>query len=376
MKAKVASKTIRACAVILLALTLLVSTDILKGSTASEFHPIDPNRIPEVLTMISEQVRSNYERIKTWQGQTDFTMDTIYEGAEAERKFKTHTDGKGKTPNTVIWHIEGRSQFAVDLEKDFLYKKVVRENPPRYIDFKTGRDLGTKSTSSQKISIVTPEYYINRGPFTTREGFITSRKAVKKARGKGLTCTKLSAPVSDPRERFVGIQPIWEILPRLLQYINEHGELNVDGYRLKVEERTIRNLAEYRIQIPTRVSQPGHYRFITMVFSSAKGFNIVSYEVTDPNGKIFQRLTWEYELVSGVYLPSRTTEQIFERKNGELSYEAEYAFKNSQINRLIPAETFTYKNLGLKDGDKFIDKILGKEYTYQDGELIPAGRDK
>jgi hypothetical protein len=28
-------------------------------------------------------------------------------------------------------------------------------------------------------------------------------------------------------------------------------------------------------------------------------------------------------------------------------------------------------NLGLKDQDKLIDKILDKEYTYQNGQLIP-----
>jgi hypothetical protein len=36
----------------------------------------------------------------------------------------------------------------------------------------------------------------------------------------------------------------------------------------------------------------------------------------------------------------------------------------------LDKNTFTYKNLGLKNGDQFIDKILQKEYTYQNGELI------
>ena len=81
-------------------------------------------------------------------------------------------------------------------------------------------------------------------------------------------------------------------------------------------------------------------------------------------------------MVNGVYVPSRTTEQNFERKNGELSYEAKYTFKNAKTNHPISQETFTYKNLGLKNGDKFIDKILDKEYTYQDGDLISASEEK
>jgi len=355
---------------------LLVGTGILRGGSASEFHSVESKRIPEILTMISERVRRNYDGIKTWRGEEEFTIDTIYEGVAAERKFKTFTEGLGKIPDVLRRRIQGRSQFGIDLEKDFLYRKVVRENPPRYTDLESGRDLSPKSAPSGKISILTPEYYISLGPYTTREGLITSRKAVKKARekvsGKGLTCAKLSAPVSDPRERFVGTQPIWEILPQVVQHISEHGKWNVDGYALKLEERGADTLAAYRLQIPTRVSQPGYYRLTTWVFSSEKGFNIVLREETDSQGKLLHRNTWEYDLVNGIYVPSKATEQIFERKNGELSNEEEYIFRNCEVNKRIPEETFTYKNLSLKNGDKFVDKILGKEYTYQDGELIPA----
>jgi hypothetical protein len=376
MKDKITSKTIKACAVVLLILFSLTSAEGLKGNTASEFHPVDSNRIPEILNMISNQIRSNYERIKTWEGEKDFTIDRIYEGAAAERKFNTRTNGTGKTPNIVIRHIEGRHKFAVDLEKDILYTNVSRENPPYYMDFETRRDLGTKSAPSQQVSIVTPEYYINYGPHIMRDGAITSRKFVKKVRQKGVTCTNLSPPVSDPRESFMVEQPIWETFPRLLQYIELHGELSVDGYTLKVEERTIGNLTEYRIQIPGKVSVED-YLFVTMVFSSAKGFNIVSYEETDPKTGLFhKKKSWDYDLVNGVYVPSKTTEQIFERKNGELSYEEEYTFKNAKTNHHIPEETFTYKNLGMQNGDKFIDKILDKEYTYQDGQLILPSKNK
>lgn len=375
MKEKITSKTIKACSVVLLILFNLTSAEGLRGDIASEFQPVDSNQIPNVLTMISNRIRSNYERIKTWQGETNFTIDTIYEGSAAERKFKTHTDSTGKTPNTVIQHIEGRRQFAVDLERDFLYTKLIRENPPYYMDFETGRDLGTKVTGLQGISIVTPKYYINCRPHTMRDGAITSRKAVKKVRQKGLTCSNLSPPVSDPRECFTVGQPIWETFPRLLQYMELHGEVSVDGYTLKVEERTDGNLTKYRIQIPGKVSVED-YLFVTMVFSSLKGFNIVSYEETNPEGELLHKKTLDYDLVNGVYVPSKTTEQIFERKNGDLSYEATYTYNNLKVNQPIPAETFTYKNLGLKNGDKFVDKILNKEYTYQDGELISVSEEK
>jgi len=248
---------------------------------------------------------------------------------------------------------------------------VSRENPPYYTDFETGRDLGTKSAPSQKVSIVTPEYYINYGPHIMRDGAITSRKFVKKVRQKGLTCTNLSGPVSDPREHLVGRTPIWETFARVLQYMDVHGEVSVDGYAMKVEKCTNGNLTKYRIQIPGKVARE-NYAFVTRVFSSKKGFNNVLYEETNPEGQLLHKRSRDYDLIDGVYAPSKTTEQIFERNNGKLSYEEKYTFKNQKVNVPIPPETFTYKNLGLRNGDKFIDKIQDKEYTYQDGALVPV----
>ena len=358
------------CAIAVIALVTLVNAGISKGYTSSKFRLMDPNLIPDILTMISTHVRNNYEQIETWQGGNVFTIDRIYEGTAAEHKFNTCTDGAGEIHEVIKKRIEGWSQFAIDLEKDLLYKKVVRENPPHYIDLETGRNLGTKSVPSQRITIVAPEYYIDQGPFTTRKGFITNRKAVKEARQKGLMCGKSSIPVSDPREAFVvGGAPIWETLPKYVDYIDQHGKFNVAGYPFKIKEYADGDLTEYHVQIPTRISSE-YYRFITMVFSSRKGFNIVLYKETDSKDQLLRKKTWDYDLIGEVYVPSRTNEQIFEREDGKLNYEEEYKYKNEKINKPIPAETFTINNLGLKDGDEFIDKTTGEEFKYQDGKLI------
>ena len=364
MKDKITSRTREVGMVVLLILLNLTSAEGLRGDIASEFRPVDSNRIPEILTMITSRVKSNYDKIKTWEGERDFTIDRIYEGAAAEREFNTRTDGTGKTPNTVIRRIEGRHKFAVELEKDFLYANVIRENPPYYMDLETERNLGTKSKPSQKVSILTPEYHINWGPHSMSNGAITRRRAVKKVRQKGLTCTNLSPPVSDPRGCFMVGQPIWEILPPVLQYIKEHGEFSVDGHPLKVEGHTDGTITKYRVLVPGRVS-PEQYLFVTMIFSGEEGFNLVLYEVTDSNSKVSQQLTWKYELLSGVYLPKKTTEQIFDRKSGDLNYESTYIYNNLKVNQPIPPETFEYTNLGLKDGDIFSDKIADKEFKYE-----------
>ena len=62
--------------------------------------------------------------------------------------------------------------------------------------------------------------------------------------------------------------------------------------------------------------------------------------------------------------------------SGVLTMKEIITFKNHLVNDPIPEETFTYKNLGLKDGDKFIDKIKNKEYKYKAGKLVEVEKKK
>lgn len=270
----------------------------------------------------------------------------------------------------MLKHEELTIEFALNAEKDLLFVNHYSEKPRQYIDFETKRDLGAKWMPDRSKAIVTSEYYLHSSPNTTREGVVLNRKAIKVKREKNRRgCVTPIPPIYEPRDSFGAKRSILETLPLVLQHINEHGEFNVDGHRLKVEEQKYGDVTRYLVRQPAKVA-PETYFFLKMVFCSENGFNIVSYELTDSNGKLNRRLTWEYELVSGVYLPKKTTEERFERTNGELSYHRESTFRNLQLNQAIPEKTFTYKNLGLQNGDKFIDRILDKEYTYQDGELV------
>jgi len=154
----------------------------------------------------------------------------------------------------------------------------------------------------------------------------------------------------------------------VLQYIDKYGEWNVDGYALKVEEHANGNTVKYRIQQPGIIG-PGNYLFVTRTFTSEKDFNMTLEETTNQDGKLLVRITRDYELIDNVHLPSKVLERHF-GEDGKITHEKVSIFKKSKINRSIPAETFTYKNLGLKDGDKFVDKTLNKEFTYQKGNLI------
>ena len=112
--------------------------------------------------------------------------------------------------------------------------------------------------------------------------------------------------------------------------------------------------------------------WLIKTYSADVGYNVISSERTRADGELVRQQNLKYQSVRGVYIPSRTTYKTFDLSDGSLQYHKERIFKNVRLNTAIPAETFTYKNLGLEEGDKFIDKIQGKDYIYQDGKLIPA----
>lgn len=200
MKSRFMLKPAGLCVVILLISFGFAAAE----DTAGEFRPVDPNRIPEILTMISSRIKSNYDKIKTWQGEADAITDFIHEGAKAERILRERTNGTGEISKVVKEHFESRHQFAVDVEKDFLYSSLYRETPPAYTALENGRNLGTKSPRPwYTIVIIASEYSIFSMPHTYDRGnSIASCEAVKETRQKGLSCTSNMPPAFD-REKLL-----------------------------------------------------------------------------------------------------------------------------------------------------------------------------
>ena len=376
MKIRIMLNTIKVCIVILVALFQYIGVEVLADNTTSKFYPVDPNRVPQILNMIVNRVHDNYNKIRTWQGKKNVIMDYIDEEDAAEKTFKKYTEGKGTVPNKLRRRVICTTEFALDLKKDFLHVGTYWNKYARYVDTESGKDLGAKSAHDPfKKSIITPEYYIYCSPNTRRDGTIINHKVVKESPEECQTCN--NASVFDPRGLFGLPQPIWITFPQIIQVISKHGEYNVDGYTLEIEECKDGSAIKYRIKKPGKVnpnpednSDLKNYLFLTRTFSSVKGFNIISYEATFADGRPLLKRTWDYELIDGIYLPSKTTEQNYKPDTGHIRYSKESTFKNQKINKPIAAETFTYRNLGLKDGDEFIDKIAGKKFKYQDGELI------
>jgi|GEM_PF-1363211 len=370
MKKKILNKT-KLCTFVLLTLLNFVAEG-LGNSIENNFQPVPPDQMSGILTMISNETQSNYDKIKIWQGKVDATIGIIYEGTKAERVFKNKTDGVGQVPRKVKRLNESTVEFAVNSEKRLFFDKKFYRSPLRYIDPDSGRVLGTKSIVGSTTTIATPEYRITNVPFIKRKDVIITRKAVKEKRAFKESWPTCREDIFDPRIEAIDGRAFRGSFLFLINYIEKHGEFSIDGQSLRIEKHVAGTTTEYRVEIPSPQKNPGEFVFTTMIFNSDKGFNITLSETRTADGKLYNKVIWEYEAINGVYLPTRTMSQTFKGENADLDNERECIYTNLKLNQAIPEETFTYKNLGLENGDKFIDKILNKEYTYQDGEFIPA----
>jgi hypothetical protein len=338
-----------------------------------DFKPVETEKISEILRTISEQSKQNFEKIHTWQGELMSSRIIIDKGKIVKETFETMTDAIGPCPNEINVLDSSKVIFKCDLDKGVYYLKRSREEPTRYFDPTDNRDLGTKSTVSCSSHIVNNEYRISTEPFRLSKGEIVERKAIKeKADEDGLASKRLQ-PIYLPKYIFDVESQVWGYYPRITETIEKEGKYEVDGLTPKVEQRAVSGDLQYRVQLPLNklnFFDIGNMWMIK-IFSANAGYNMISSQTITVDGeKLMEQESTEYQEIDGVYVPIKETKDNYDPRDFSLRSSEEKVFKNIRINEPISDETFTYKNLGLEDGDTFVDKIEGKEYKYQDAKLI------
>ncbi len=333
------------------------------------FQAVETEKIPSILRSISKQTKENFEKIHTWQGELDCSRYYVLKGGIAKETFETSTDANGPCPNEVAEITEAIIVFKCDLDKGLLYVKRSREAPSRYIDPATNKDLGTKSLPSSSSEIITNEYQYSAQPNAYRNEKVVQRRAAKTKIEEPLY--KWGQPNYLPIYIFNINSQVWDRYPDYAKILEEKGKYEYSGLAMKAEQRTLSGDLQYRIYEPFEINASNIKGWLINTFSEKAGYNIIDSERITADGKLMWQKSTEYQKVNGVYVPIRDTVDTYDHnRDFSLQIHEEGVFKNIFINDAIPEEIFTYKNLGLQDGDKFIDKIAGKEYKVKDANLV------
>ena len=348
------------------------SFEVLAGSSSEEIKRVVPNEeMSAVLDLIASQIQENYELIDTWSGEIEKKITWLHTGSVAENILKNNSDVEGAVPEAVLQKVEDEAKFTVDAQNNFVYIDTFRDKPSEYLNYDTGATIG--NSGKNKISstvIAKPDFILKAEPYSfEKETGNVIHKRARKTTSKLDFQGALYQGRYDPRKAFFPSGEFtWDNLKYITKKLDAYGKIEFDGYRFQIEECKRGEVIEYKIIQPSVVSlersSPEHYIVLTKIFSSQYNLNMICWEATSGNGTPLQKYTWDYEVINGVYLPKRVTIKIY-GLNGEVTDEYDSIYKNNKVNPKVLPEKFEYTNLGLKDGDIFVDEIMNKEYRFE-----------
>jgi hypothetical protein len=103
----------------------------------------------------------------------------------------------------------------------------------------------------------------------------------------------------------------------------------------------------------------------------AQGCAPVSYSITAPT--IGLTYSYEYEQISGVFVPKRFTYKHETHEEGAKakSQVRDMVFTRNSINEPIPESEFSFESLGVRPGDRVSDRFIGVTYAYKAMPPLP-----
>ena len=355
----------------ILAITVILgSFHFTTGADVVKFQKIDPNKVAGELAMLATVTRANYEKIKTWQGRTSFeTTGIYYRGEKGTDLLEQYAGIKSvKEPNELGHRAMGTKEFKIDLEKNLLFRHMNWPKPTEFIDIDKNTVYPSLSGSMETTKIIAGEYEIESSPFGKKEdGTILSWRATKQPHRQ----SQIITDDSDPRYCYSIGKPAWVLLTELSEGIRLFGKDPNGAFSgVILEKAQAAKGIIYRMQLTLPGAIPSFEWKVT--FDGEQGFNPVCVEVKNDKGIKISEITRDFIKIGDIFLPAKQRVVQYDGTDGRLRRIAESTFSDMQVNMALPENTFSHKNLGLKNGDKFVDEIEKKEYTYQDANLVPV----
>ena len=327
----------------------------------TEFKIVDANEISGILSMLASTIQGNFEKIKTWQGRIIQETISTNRGDSADEILKTFTDvDPNNIPNEYQRIAKYTTEFKIDVENNRFFSFMdsaelyIYMNPKKNTVYQSRRRSGPEK---ELVRIVTSEHQTEITPasWRSKDNAVSSRVAVKELPG--------TSRITDPRKVFYwGNKILWLSLRQILQNLQTPG---ISHFGVVIKKKSAGNNTTYRLEL----SDSGKDKpFGMYIFSSEAGFNQTYFETYYDNGSLRSKKTIEFAKVQDVYLPKKwEVLQYFE--DGGLMRQENCTVENQEINKSIPDDTFSERKY-LHEGDIFRDKIAGKEYKYQDANLV------
>jgi len=355
--------------IILIALGAMCRNSVAESRTHQEIQERD---IPAILEMLSLQLRTNAEKLRTWKGTwhvEDIHRDTGESAAKiVETLGLNQAAAKGLLERTSLCDVE----FAIDVRENLLYSAIKSRRPTRIKAKESGKVIFEEQNTFHQRSIVTPEHYLHFQPnIFVGESRVSNglgptgpaafRDPTDKSRRQQW------GMIVDPRNLFSYSDSLWEDLSRAARYYREHGSLEAGGVNLRVTRLEEGSDVKYVLTLPGS-SGGGGIIVKEVTLSRKAGYNPINVSVKTGAGLLKHNMTWEWQKHGDIYLPVEVR-RVRSSESG--TFERHLTMTETEINIPIDSEIFTYKGLDLKDGERLIDNIEHAVYVMRNGNKVP-----
>lgn len=129
--------------------------------------------------------------------------------------------------------------------------------------------------------------------------------------------------------------------------------------------------------VRVELTPPGAKRAVRVDyrFDGRVGYNMIQQRTTGPTGKLEGNAEWSYGEYNDVFVPTAILKIIPDRNTERIAYQLNLDIQECSLNQPLSLQGFTYYRLGLKDGERVVDKINRQVYILQKGNLIPVKED-
>jgi hypothetical protein len=365
---------------------LFVGVSFSFGDQDQDKKPVPAEDQLKVYQMIADQSGSNYERIKTWQG--EYTFEERFVPNEGMAQSIADSIG-AKLPSEYIFINKGTFTFYIDIRKDALF--VDYRQTSVSIEDISGTPIRLSDDSREKmesqylkhiLSIVTPKEFISfdktvmlgsyphLGDRSDRIGRVAFRyPSVKSTK-------KTQSIIVDPRSFMIcGGTFIWDHCHKIANKSRPlHIKTDTNESNLYLNELTGSPSTRYQIYNDFIGRNNTVFEYIV---DSNVAFNITMYAsgtgFVDKGYVEQEKRTCEYEEIDGVYVPS-----LFHYNLGGTKHKSLFKFSRrskllrAEINKPLPTDVFTIKQMELEDGDRFCDEIKNKMFEVVGGKIVPV----
>lgn len=329
------------------------------------------------LRMLAKHAAANLNSIKTWKAEFQYTL--VYSHGEQAAAIATSqahaTDMtlSGPLRQEDSGHILLCYSSSVDA-----FRCLVKNNGPPQITAPRGDQqvISNQLTTFHQHAIVTPDRFLHFMPE------VLHAQSAENRVGDG-TPTRMA--FRDPLADTAGREWTDLVKPRALLSMDDvpfHVWLSrfPDFYEKATPE--VRRTYEDSISIEKQTSKSGTDRYImkwnaaawtkVIQFSQESGYLPTEYTTYARDGEVMSDYTWKYVVSGHVFVPETLTRETFASATSDATTKHTLRLVASSINKPIDESEFTINAFGLKDGERFLDRVDGKLWVWKRGKLIEA----